>query len=382
MAKKGKAKSAKFEIEENESGPLDSKPLMVLSSSDADEANEDLSLKIVEKALLVKATRFSEGCHGVSDDPGVVSVVGLASSSRGGSDVAGTSGGREQADLDLESKKIVRRKKKKTKTEKVTVAEDGNKAEMIEKVETVEEIIMANDVETVESLDSNTVDKSDNIVLRKLLTVLKGMTILVMISRKYNAMSARVLAICVVLILLIPMQEKFLVTDVAKWVILVCHVVDHVEKQRKLPIMGHLAYAISAVEEDTLHVGKRNREPSTPSERARRENREFLGYKSAPHDHGKVRKRKKIKSEEKGFSTPRKEKQRGGWIREDAGDFSNRKYTRNHWNSPSTPSTEGRKKSSGRILGSQSSKPKNSHRYSASRFSSFGNGEPRTYNWW
>lgn len=47
--------------------------------------------------------------------------------------------------------------------------------------------------------------------------------------RKYNAMSARVLAIYVVLILLIPMQEKFLVTDVAKWVILVwwvftCHV--------------------------------------------------------------------------------------------------------------------------------------------------------------
>lgn len=81
-----------------------------------------------------------------------------------------------------------------------------------------------------------------------------GMSILMMISRKYNAMSARVLAICVVLILLIPMQEKFLVTDVAKWVILVCHVVDHVEKQRKLPIMGHLAYAISAVKEDTLHV--------------------------------------------------------------------------------------------------------------------------------
>lgn len=119
MAKKGKAKSAKFEIEENESGPLDSKPLMVLSSSDDEEANEDLSLKIVEKALLVKAARFSEGFHAVSDDPGVVSVVGLASSSRGGSDVAGTSGGREETDLDWESKKIVKRKKKKTKIEKV-----------------------------------------------------------------------------------------------------------------------------------------------------------------------------------------------------------------------------------------------------------------------
>ena len=87
--------------------------------------------------------------------------------------------------------------------------------------------------------------------------------------------------------------------------------------------------------------------------------------------------------EEKGHSTPRKAKQRGGWITEDPGDFSKRK----HWNSPSTPSNEGHKKSTsssgGRILGSQSSKPKNSHRFSASRFNNFDNDEPRRiYNWW
>ncbi|KHG05142.1 Cellular nucleic acid-binding [Gossypium arboreum] len=452
MAKKGKAKSAKFEIEENESGPLDSKPLMVLSSSDADEANEDLSLKIVEKALLVKATRFSEGCHGVSDDPGVVSVVGLASSSRGGSDVAGTSGGREQADLDLESKKIVRRKKKKTKTEKVTVAEDGNKAEMIEKVETVEEIIMANDVETVESLDSNTVDKSDNIVLRKLLRGARyfdppdsgwetcyncGEEGHMAVNCKSASKRKKPCFLCGSLDHGARQCSKEIQCYVCKSFGHLCCVNSVDTNAREVSCYrcgqvghtglscgrsrgetkettdngspsicyqcgggGHLAReCITSTPSSSLcykcgggghfarecssaKVGKRNREPSTPSERARRENREFLGYKSAPHDHGKVRKRKKIKSEEKGFSTPRKEKQRGGWIREDAGDFSNRKYTRNHWNSPSTPSTEGRKKSSGRILGSQSSKPKNSHRYSASRFSSFGNGEPRTYNWW
>ncbi|KHG13916.1 hypothetical protein F383_20267 [Gossypium arboreum] len=51
-------------------------------------------------------------------DRGVVSAVDLASSSsHGGSIVAGTSGG-EEAALDLESKKIVKRKQKKTKIEK------------------------------------------------------------------------------------------------------------------------------------------------------------------------------------------------------------------------------------------------------------------------
>ncbi|KAE8664741.1 chromatin remodeling complex subunit [Hibiscus syriacus] len=168
MAKKGKAKSARIEIEENESGLLDSESLMVLSSSDDEEANEDLSLKIVEKALLVKAARFDEGNHGASDDRGVVSVVDLApSSSRRGTDVAGTSGVGEEADLDLKIKKSVKRKTKKTKVEKVI--EDGDNAEMIDKAETVEQAITAKAAEPVESLDANTVDKADNIVLRKLL---------------------------------------------------------------------------------------------------------------------------------------------------------------------------------------------------------------------
>ncbi|MBA0694335.1 hypothetical protein Goari_004646, partial [Gossypium aridum] len=128
-------------------------------------------------------------------------------------------------------------------------------------------------------------------------------------------------------------------------------------------------------------VGKRNRESSTPNLRSRLENKDLLGYKTGPHDNGKSRcKRKKIQFEEKGFNTPRKEKKGGGWITEDPGDFSYRKSTRSHWNSPSTPSNQGCY--NGHILGSQSSKPKNFHRFSASRFSNLGNDEPRrTYNW-
>ncbi|TYG86110.1 hypothetical protein ES288_A13G109300v1 [Gossypium darwinii] len=103
-----------------DSGPLDSKSLMVLI------------------------------------DRGVVSAVDLASSSsHGGSIVAGTSGG-EEAALDLESKKIVKRKQKKTKIEKITITENGEKAEMIEKVQKVEEAMMAKATEAIESLDPNT----------------------------------------------------------------------------------------------------------------------------------------------------------------------------------------------------------------------------------
>ena len=51
----------------------------------------------------------------------------------------------------------------------VTITEDEDKAGMIEKVETVEEAQMAKAAEAVESPDPNTVDISDNIVLRKLL---------------------------------------------------------------------------------------------------------------------------------------------------------------------------------------------------------------------
>ncbi|KAL4340891.1 hypothetical protein GQ457_08G014140 [Hibiscus cannabinus] len=322
MAKKGKAKSAKIGIEENESGPLDSKSSMVLSGSDDEEANEDLSLEIVEKALLVKAARFDEGIHGACDDGSVVYVVDLASSSSsGGTDVAGTSGGSEEADLDLKSKKLIKRKTKKTKVEKVTITEDGDNVQMLDEVETVEQAITTKAAESVElePLDPNTVDKSDNIVLRKFLRGARyfdppdsgwetcyncGEEGHMAVNCKSASKRKKSCFLC---------GSWIMVLDIAQ-----SHVVDHAEKQRKPLMMGHLAYAISAVKEDTFarecttgtpssslcykcgggghfarecssaKVGKRNREASTPNRRHRRENREYLGYKSAPpHDQGK-----------------------------------------------------------------------------------------------
>ncbi|KAE8684701.1 Detected protein of unknown function [Hibiscus syriacus] len=137
---------------------------------------------------------------------------------------------------------------------------------------------------------------------------------------------------------------------------------------------GHFASECSSAK-----VGKRNRELSTQINYLV-ENREYLGYKSAPHDQGKIRKRKKISSK-KTASAHHEKKTKRWWIIDDVGDFSDRKSSsRSHWSSPKTPPAERRKKSSS---ASGSSKTKNTHRYSASMFSNFGNDEPRrVYNWW
>lgn len=69
MAKKEKRKAKIKVIEEEEEKP---KKFVAEVSSDDEEANEDLSLKIVEKSLLMRAARLAENGNGfvVLDDDG------------------------------------------------------------------------------------------------------------------------------------------------------------------------------------------------------------------------------------------------------------------------------------------------------------------------
>lgn len=168
-----------------------------------------------------------------------------------------------------------------------------------------------------------------------------------------------------------------------------------------------------------MQSGKRNHELSTPALRPRRVDKKIPGFKSAPQDLGKSRKRRKNKSEEQSNTTPKKSKQRGGWLTDDFEDSSKSKSKKNRWRSPSTPSYKGHQisvlTSDGRMSNSQSSKRmykshsgmsgsqsykkmQNGHlgsssfqssttpyenRYSASRFSYSGRSEFRgNYNWW
>ncbi|GLT44344.1 hypothetical protein SLA2020_182490 [Shorea laevis] len=171
MAKRNRRKAAKVdneEIEEDESGLSNSKSVVYLGSSDDDEANEDLSLKIVEQALLKQAAKLNESRSAEFDVQNDVTVVDLSSLSSPGNEIAAAGGAgavREEIG-DMKSDSIVKkRKKKKTKSEKVIVANDEEDSQ---KVETVDKV-GAPTTNTVEYVDPKAVDISDNIVLRKLL---------------------------------------------------------------------------------------------------------------------------------------------------------------------------------------------------------------------
>ena len=127
-----------------------------------------------------------------------------------------------------------------------------------------------------------------------------------------------------------------------------------------------------------------------------------MGYRSAPHDMAKARKKKKPLTEERGITTPQKPKHRGGWMTEHPAESSPLKSKRSSWRSPATPSNRSTKI---RSFGSESHTPRfksskmskvhdrtpNSggstkafhHRFSASRFgNSSSDGLGRSYNWW
>ncbi|KAF8395508.1 hypothetical protein HHK36_019456 [Tetracentron sinense] len=161
---KGKKMKGNLDHEDEEETK---KSVILLSSSDDEEANEDLSLKIVEKARMREAKRKRK--EGDLDDFEVIdgvrsaAVIDISSSSEELEVVADPSGGyEEQAVPELRKKKKNKKKKKKNKmveAEEITV----NAVKEEEQMDTVK------DLDTIKPVETESVEISDNIVLRKLL---------------------------------------------------------------------------------------------------------------------------------------------------------------------------------------------------------------------
>lgn len=109
MARREKRKG-KFDAEDGE-GNND----VVILSSDDEEANEDLSLKIVEKALLKRAVKRDQKVGSVFEDSNGSSIVDLCSSSSQETDdyLAGPDGVSSEAVAVVREKNKVRKKKMK-----------------------------------------------------------------------------------------------------------------------------------------------------------------------------------------------------------------------------------------------------------------------------
>ncbi|XP_023531111.1 zinc finger CCHC domain-containing protein 7-like isoform X3 [Cucurbita pepo subsp. pepo] len=195
MGRRGKLKKFKFEEDEDELKERASKTTVVVSSDD-EEANEDFSLKIVEKALRLrsgKLVRFpdhnqvgnrEQSGNGDVDGVGVVEVsssplrdadTGAGTSGTSVDVIAATSEARE-----LGSKKSAKKRKRKVKKleteEPPVVVTEGEKIETIPLIDQVDseepkitEIETTPLIDQVDSEEPNITDTTNNNVFRKLL---------------------------------------------------------------------------------------------------------------------------------------------------------------------------------------------------------------------
>ncbi|KAJ6906626.1 zinc knuckle family protein [Populus alba x Populus x berolinensis] len=175
MAKKEKRR-AKIKVIEEEEKP---KKFVAEVSSDDEEANEDLSLKIVEKSLLMRAARLAENGNGfvVLDgggggrDGGAVEIESTlsmeAESASAGS--RGVKKRKKRKNVEKKMEVSVVTAKEEEEVDKIEEAETVDNAEIMEKAEKSEKVEVDEAAELVEDGGANAVEDSVNIVLRKLL---------------------------------------------------------------------------------------------------------------------------------------------------------------------------------------------------------------------
>ncbi|KAL5193672.1 Cellular nucleic acid-binding protein [Glycine soja] len=319
-----------------------STPSLVFSSDD-DEANQDLSLKIVEKAMRMRAAK-----HAPNDD--------VSSPFSQKSELAVPL---NDVVSDLPSAIADSEVTEKKKTAKLKREAAGDQSVVIAEEQEMEET--SNATENHEFVEGSPVLIGDNMVLRKLLAqdcfiCKKGGHRAKDCLEKHTSRSKSV-AICLKCGNsghdMFSCRNDYSPDDLKEIQCYVCKRVGHlccVNTDDATPgeiscykcgQLGHTGLACSRLRDEitsgatpsscfkcgeeghfarectsSIKSGKRNWESShTKDKRSQKEN-DYMGNRSASNDMVGARRKKRSPTEERGFSTPKKSKSRGGWTAE------------------------------------------------------------------